>query len=86
MRRVFGRSQPCAIFTRAVGRKFFWQLSQGWQCLHSIRAVKQAPMTVSAAISLKDALDQLGREYERDNPGAKVTFNYGASGDIAAPD
>jgi ABC-type molybdate transport system substrate-binding protein len=40
---------------------------------------KQAPITVSAAISLKDVLDQLGREYERDNPGAKVTFNYGGA-------
>jgi molybdate transport system substrate-binding protein len=45
-------------------------------------AVKQAPVTVSAAISLKDALDQLGREYERDHPGASVTFNYGASGTL----
>ena len=43
---------------------------------------KQAPITVSAAISLKDALDQLGREYERDNPGAKVTFNYAGSGTL----
>ena len=43
---------------------------------------KQAPITVSAAISLKDVLDQLGREYERDNPGAKVTFNYAGSGTL----
>src|SRR5580658_8574118 len=43
---------------------------------------KPAPVTVSAAISLKDVLDQLGREYERDNPGAKVTFNYGGSGTL----
>jgi molybdate transport system substrate-binding protein len=45
-------------------------------------AVKQAPVTVSAAISLKGALDQLGREYERDHPGAKITFNYGGSGTL----
>jgi molybdate transport system substrate-binding protein len=45
-------------------------------------AVKQAPVTMSAAISLKDALDQLGREYERDHPGAKITFNYGPSGTL----
>jgi molybdate transport system substrate-binding protein len=43
---------------------------------------KQAPITVSAAISLKDVLDQLGREYERDNPGAKVAFNYAGSGTL----
>jgi molybdate transport system substrate-binding protein len=45
-------------------------------------AAQQAPVTVSAAISLKDALGQLGREYERDHPGAKITFNYGGSGTL----
>jgi molybdate transport system substrate-binding protein len=46
------------------------------------RAPKPSSVTVSAAISLKDALDQLGREFERDHPGAKITFNYGASGTL----
>ncbi|MFZ3215222.1 MAG: molybdate ABC transporter substrate-binding protein [Candidatus Acidiferrales bacterium] len=40
-------------------------------------AAPPAPITVSAAISLKDALDELGRTY-----GA-VTFNYGGSGTLA---
>jgi|HubBroStandDraft_6_1064221.scaffolds.fasta_scaffold72466_3 molybdate transport system substrate-binding protein len=39
-------------------------------------------VTVSAAISLKAALDQLGREYERDHPGAKIALNYGGSGTL----
>ena len=34
-------------------------------------AVKPAPVTMSAAISLKDALDQLGREYDETIPGQK---------------
>jgi molybdate transport system substrate-binding protein len=45
-------------------------------------APPSSSVTVSAAISLKDALDQLGREFERDHPGAKITFNYGASGTL----
>ncbi len=45
-------------------------------------ASKQAAVTVSAAISLKNALDQLGREYERDHPGTKITFNYAGSGTL----
>jgi molybdate transport system substrate-binding protein len=45
-------------------------------------APQPSSVTVSAAISLKDALDQLGREYERDHPGAKVSFNYGGSGTL----
>lgn len=45
-------------------------------------APQSSSVTVSAAISLKDALDQLGREYERDHPGAKISFNYGGSGTL----
>lgn len=39
-------------------------------------------LTVSAAISLKDALDELGQLYEQRHPGAKITFNYGGSGTL----
>jgi len=39
-------------------------------------------ITVSAAISLKDALDEMGRAYEKAHPEAKVTFNYGSSGTL----
>ena len=80
MRRVFvgeGR-RP---FLRALGTVFLAAISAGCAMFaQQPQAVKPAPVTMSAAISLKDALDQLGREYERDHPGAKVTFNYGASG------
>src|SRR5271168_2062496 len=49
--------------------------------------VPQAPqqtasLTVSAAISLQDALDEIGRAYEDSHSGAKVTFNYGGSGTL----
>jgi len=39
-------------------------------------------VVVSAAISLKDALDELGQTYEQRNPGVKITFNYGGSGTL----
>jgi molybdate transport system substrate-binding protein len=39
-------------------------------------------ITVSAAISLKDALDEIGKEYEGSHAGAKVVFNYGGSGTL----
>ncbi len=41
-----------------------------------------APITISAAISLKDALDEIGRAYEDSHSGARVTFNYGGSGTL----
>lgn len=38
---------------------------------------------VSAAISLKDAFTELGKLYEQKNNGVIVSFNFGASGNLA---
>ncbi len=40
-------------------------------------------ITVSAAISLKNAFEEIGKTYETKNRGTKVVFNFGASGDLA---
>lgn len=37
---------------------------------------------VSAAISLKNAFEEIGKLYESRQGGAKVSFNFGASGDL----
>jgi molybdate transport system substrate-binding protein len=43
----------------------------------------EAPqIIVSAAISLKDALDQVGAVYERSHPSARVAFNFAGSGTL----
>ncbi len=39
-------------------------------------------INVSAAISLKNAFEEIGRVYERTYKGNKVLFNFGASGDL----
>lgn len=39
-------------------------------------------ITVSAAISLKDALDEMGKSYERSHPDFRITFNYAGSGTL----
>jgi len=39
-------------------------------------------ITVSAAISLKNAFEEIGRLYEMNHKGTKVLFNFGASGDL----
>ncbi len=52
----------------------------------SARADARGPansITVSAAISLKDAFLEIGRAFEAENRGVKVFFNFGASGDLA---
>ena len=39
-------------------------------------------ITVSAAISLKNAFEEIGKVFEENHPGTKVRFNFGASGDL----
>src|SRR5208282_1513022 len=42
----------------------------------------KAELTVSAAISLKDALDEAKQLYTTANPGVSIAMNYGASGTL----
>lgn len=51
--------------------------------LCSVTAASAGEMTVSAAMSLKGAFEEIGKLYERKHPGMKVRFNFGASGDLA---
>ncbi len=39
-------------------------------------------MTVSAAISVRNALEDIGKLYESQNKDVKVSYNFGASGDL----
>ena len=41
-----------------------------------------ADITVSAAASLTNAFQEIGREFEKANPGERVLFNFGASGQL----
>ena len=40
----------------------------------------EAPVTVSAAASLREVMTELEAEYEAANPGVEVRTNFGASG------
>ncbi|MFB3885338.1 MAG: molybdate ABC transporter substrate-binding protein [Thermodesulfobacteriota bacterium] len=40
-------------------------------------------IVVSAAISLKDAFEEIGNTFMKRHPGTKVLFNFGGSGDLA---
>ena len=41
-----------------------------------------AELTVSAAASLTNAFQDIGKAYEKTNPADKVRFNFGASGSL----
>ncbi|MGH9747770.1 MAG: molybdate ABC transporter substrate-binding protein [Candidatus Acidiferrales bacterium] len=46
------------------------------------RTAPSAELTVSAAISLKDALDEIAHLYSAEHPGTDVHFNLGGSGTL----
>lgn len=50
--------------------------------LPGVSAASAGEITVSAAISLKDALDEISRLYTSEHPGAEVHFNLGGSGTL----
>jgi molybdate transport system substrate-binding protein len=48
-----------------------------------VRTQSAREITVSAAISLKNAFEDIGRIFQDRNPGVRLLFNFGASGDLA---
>ncbi len=45
--------------------------------------VGAADVTVSAAISLKEAFTKIATRFEQEHPGDKIIFNFGSSGELA---
>jgi molybdenum ABC transporter, periplasmic molybdate-binding protein len=43
---------------------------------------KQITLTISAAASLKDSMEEIKTIYTKDNPNIKLTYNFGASGTL----
>jgi molybdate transport system substrate-binding protein len=50
------------------------------QCVKSGAAHAQQELLVSAAASLSNAFEDVGKQFEAANPGVKVIFNFAASG------
>jgi molybdate transport system substrate-binding protein len=59
---------------------FFFLVTLGFNLSSAEPAME---ITVSAAISLKNAFEEIGKIFEKKHPGTKVRFNFSASGDLA---
>lgn len=66
-------------------RRFFIVLIffVGLAFIPEITAQTTYEITISAAISLKNAFEDIGGIFQERNPGGRVLFNFGASGDLA---
>ncbi|WP_371663830.1 molybdate ABC transporter substrate-binding protein [Streptomyces sp. NBC_00280] len=58
--------------------------SAGSPASTSASAKLSGTVTVFAAASLKESFTALGKEFEEENPGTKVTFSFGGSDSLAA--
>lgn len=55
-------------------------LITGLRFINSAPAMADTTLLVSAAASLKDALEEIKPLYQQSKPGIKITYNFGASG------
>lgn len=78
LRRVECRTRRLAV----VGLLLFFVAASFEVFPRSIFAQTKSEITVSAAISLKDSLDEIGRVYEEKHPGVSIRLNYGGSGTL----
>ena len=49
------------------------------QAVSPVIAQQRTPLTVSAAISLTNAMQEIKTLYQRSNPNVTITYNFGAS-------
>lgn len=69
--------RPGWVFT-FTGWLFSFVVVMAW--FTGASAAEKRELLVSAAISLKEPLQQIGARFEHDHPDVKVAFNLGASG------
>jgi molybdate transport system substrate-binding protein len=50
--------------------------------LGTVPAAVAQELTLSVAISMKDAVEELGRGFTSRHPGAKLAYNFGSSGEL----
>lgn len=50
--------------------------------LNSCSKKTKNELNVAAAVSLRDVLTEIGKNYQEDNPGVKINFNFGSSGTL----
>ncbi len=67
-----------------LGIIFFLLFSYIWQqnILIQTTSAQSSNLTISAAISLKDSLEEIKNLYQKRNPKAQITYNFGSSGSL----
>lgn len=72
---VIAISAGCTSFTKDSSNKATDTTAKG-------KNTNTINLTVSAAASLKDSMDEIEKIYTKENPNVKITYNFGASGTL----
>ena len=72
------RKRQLLVFAAWVAAALVFTFS--FSAIHFPGMAQQTPLTVSAAISLSDALQEIKPLYQRSKPSVNITYNFGASG------
>src|SRR4030095_14965515 len=69
------------------GRPMWWKLSARVVAAFALVPLLASgacaqELVVSGAVSLKEAVEELGREFAAGRPGVTMRYNFGASGDL----
>ena len=71
------------IFNWIAAAVFALGMLISWSLFHPVAAQQRTSLTVSAAISLSQALAEIKTVYQSSNPNVNITYNFGASGALA---
>lgn len=71
-----------ALFAAAVLFASLTGCSQTKETPTAAKPQENIELTISAAVSMKDALAEIQKNYQAKNPGVKLLFNLGASGSL----
>jgi molybdate transport system substrate-binding protein len=72
---VIAISAGCTSFTKDSSNKATDTTAKG-------KNTNTINLTVSAAASLKDSMDEIEKIYTKENPNVKITYDFGASGTL----
>jgi molybdate transport system substrate-binding protein len=74
---------PAATVNATAARRAFLALVAGALLLAPAGSAAAQELTFSVAISMKDAVEALGRRFVHARPGVTLRYNLGASGELA---
>jgi molybdate transport system substrate-binding protein len=76
------KKKQVLIFLAGILLTLFWRIVSTQSSLISPVVAQSPNLTISAAISLKDSLEEIKTLYQKKDPKIRITYNFGSSGSL----